>query len=137
MPAGPGYELTFAHLRRDWGMIGIDAARVALGAPADLILIDQVAPANLASWYLRHFTCDVSAICDTAADEALLAARLAPRPADRQAQFVIADRILTELVPFIPLTAPVRWSLVSPRLTGFRPNSFARHPAITLIAERF
>ncbi|MEA3031268.1 MAG: peptide/nickel transport system substrate-binding protein [Sphingomonadales bacterium] len=135
MPAGPGYALTFAHLRRDWRMIGVESERVPLGAPADLILIDQVAPANLASWYLRHFTCDASAVCDAAADEALLAARLAPRTADRQAQFAIAERILTELVPFIPLTAPVRWSLVSPRLTGFRPNSFARHPAIDLIAE--
>jgi peptide/nickel transport system substrate-binding protein len=136
MPEGPGYRLAFAYLRRDWRMIGVEAERVPAGAPTDLILIDQVAPANLASWYLRHFTCDVSAVCDAAADEALLAARLAPRPADRQAQLAAADRILTELVPFIPLTAPVRWSLVSPRLTGFRPNGFARHPAIVLIAER-
>jgi peptide/nickel transport system substrate-binding protein len=135
MPEGPGYRLAFAHLRRDWRMIGVEADWAAMGAPADLILIDQVAPANLASWYLRHFTCDVSAVCDAAADQALLGARLAPTTADRQAQFAIADRILTDLVPFIPLTAPVRWSLVSPRLTGFRPNMFARHPAIVLIAE--
>ena len=44
------------------------------------ILIDEVAPANLASWYLRHFTCEASGICDPAADEALQAARLAPAP---------------------------------------------------------
>jgi oligopeptide transport system substrate-binding protein len=136
IPDGPGYRLVFAQLRRDWRMIGVEAERVAPGAPADLILIDEVAPANLASWYLRHLACDSSAICDAAADQALLAARLARSPAERQAQFAAADRILTELVAFIPLTAPVRWSLVSPRLTGFRPNMFARHPAETLIAER-
>jgi peptide/nickel transport system substrate-binding protein len=136
MPEGPGYRLVFAWLRRDWRMIGVQSERVAMGAPADLVLIDQVAPANLASWYLRHFTCDASALCDPAADQALAAARLAPRAADRQAQLATADRILTELVPFIPLTAPVRWSLVAPRLTGFRPNAFARHPAVVLIAER-
>jgi oligopeptide transport system substrate-binding protein len=136
MPAGPGYRLVFAHLKRDWRMIGVEAEAVAPGAPADLILIDQVAPANLASWYLRHFACDASAICDPAADQALLAARAAPNPAERQARFAEADRILSALAPFIALTAPVRWSLVSPRLTGFRPNPFARHPATTLIAER-
>ena len=135
MPDGPGTRIVFAALRRDWRAIGVDAERVAPGAPADLLLIDQVAPANLASWYLRHFTCDASAICDAAADQAMQAARLAATPAERQAQLAAADRILTALVPFVPLSAPVRWSLVSPRMTGFRPNPFARHPAVTLIAE--
>jgi len=136
MPDGPGYRLAFAYLRRDWRMIGVEAEPAAPGTPADLVLIDQVAPANLATWYLRHFTCDASAICDPAADQALLAARLAPNPAERHLKLAEADRILTALVPFIPLTAPVRWSLVAPRLTGFRPNAFARHPAVVLIAER-
>ncbi|HKR24034.1 MAG TPA: ABC transporter substrate-binding protein, partial [Allosphingosinicella sp.] len=136
MPAGPGHRLIFAHLRRDWRLIGVEAERVAPGAPAELRLVDTVAPANLASWYLRHFTCEASAVCDPAADQALLRARLAGRHPDRTAEFAIADRILTDLTPFIPLTAPVRWSLVSQRLTGFRPNPFARHPAANLIAER-
>jgi oligopeptide transport system substrate-binding protein len=136
MPDGPGYRLVFAYLRHDWRLIGVDAVRVGPGQPADLVFIDEVAPANLASWYLRHFTCEASAVCDPAADAALLAARLAAGPADRQAQFAIADRILTGLTPFIPLTQPVRWSLVPRRLTGFRPNPFARHPAVNLIAER-
>ena len=135
MPDGPGTRIIFAALRRDWQAIGVEVERVAPGAPADLILIDQIAPANLASWYLRHFTCDASAICDAAADQAMQAARLAAAPAERQAQLAAADRILTALVPFVPLSAPVRWSLVSPRMTGFRPNPFARHPAVTLIAE--
>lgn len=136
LPDGPGYRLVFAHLRHDWRLIGVEAVPVGPNQPADLVLIDEVAPANLASWYLRHFTCDVSAVCDVAADVALLAARVTPRPGDRQAQFAAADRILTGLTPFIPLTAPVRWSLVPRRLTGFRPNPFARHPAVNLIAER-
>ena len=136
MPEGPGYRLVFAHLRRDWRLIGVDAERVGPAAPADLRFVDEVAPANLASWYLRHFTCETSAVCDAAADQALLEARDAARPGERAARFALADRILTDLVPFIPLTAPIRWSLVSPRLNGFRPNPFARHPAANLIAER-
>ncbi len=136
IPDGPGYRLVFAYLRRDWRLIGVEAVRTGPGEAADLNFIDEVAPANLASWYLRHFTCEASAICDPAADRALLAARLAPTAAERQAQFALADRILARATPFIPLTAPARWSLVPGRLDGFRPNPFARHPAVNLIAER-
>jgi len=135
LPNGPGYRLVFAYLRRDWRMIGIEAERVPAGQQADLIFIDEVAPANLGSWYLRHFTCEASGVCDPAADTALQAARLATTPAERSAQFALADGILSRAAPFIPLTAPVRWSLVR-RLDGFRPNPFARHPAVNLIAER-
>jgi peptide/nickel transport system substrate-binding protein len=136
MPDGPGYRLVFAYLRRDWRLIGVEAARVGPNDVADMNFIDEVAPANLGSWYLRHFTCEASAVCDAAADAALLAARLAPTAAERQTQFALADGILSRATPFIPLTAPVRWSLVPGRLDGFRPNPFARHPAVNLIAER-
>jgi peptide/nickel transport system substrate-binding protein len=133
LPEGPGWRLVFAHLRRDWATIGVDAERVGPRDSADLRLIDEVAPVTLASWYLRHFTCAASLICDPAADEMLAAARIAPSPANRRGLLANADRILTDTAPFIPLAAPVRWSLVAPRLTGFRPNSFAVHPADELI----
>jgi oligopeptide transport system substrate-binding protein len=134
MPSGPGYRLVFAYLRRDWRMIGIEAQSVDLGTPAELRLIDAVAPAMLSTWYLRHFSCDASRICDPGADQALLAARMAATPAERRVQLVNADQAMVAAVPFIALTSPVRWSLVSPRLTGFRANPFARHPPGTLIA---
>lgn len=136
MPEGPGYRLVFAHLRRDWRLIGVEAVRVGPNEAADMNFIDEVAPANLGSWYLRHFTCEASAVCDATADAALLAARLAPTAAERQTQFTLADGILSRATPFIPLTAPVRWSLVPGRLDGFRSNPFARHPAVNLFAER-
>jgi peptide/nickel transport system substrate-binding protein len=34
---------------------------------------------------------------------------------------------MDQAVLFIPLTAPVRWSLVSSRVKGFAGNRFARH----------
>jgi peptide/nickel transport system substrate-binding protein len=136
LPDGPGYRLFFARLRRDWAAVGVDAVRMPAGAAADLRLVDEIAPAGLASWYLRHFTCEASRICDPAADEMLAAARIAPDAASRREQLANADRILAGLGPFIPLTAPVRWSLVSPRLTGFRPNAFGRHPIGELIPEQ-
>lgn len=135
MPEGPGYRIVFALLRRDWRLVGIEAERVPAQAPADLRLVDAVAPAMLASWYLRHFTCDTDRACDPAADQALEAARVARTQGERQAQLAAADRILTDQTVFVALAAPVRWSLVSPRVTGFRPNPFARHPAGTLIVE--
>jgi peptide/nickel transport system substrate-binding protein len=135
MPEGAGYRLLFAYLRRDWRLIGIEPELVGESEEADLRLIDRVAPARLASWYLRHFTCDGGLVCDAAADQALEAARLAPSGPERQAQLAIADQILSNMVPFVALGTPIRWSLVAPRLTGFRPNPFARHPAATLIAE--
>jgi hypothetical protein len=36
----------------------------------------------------------------------------------------------------VPIAAPVRWTLVAPRLTGFRRNMFARHPPAELIEVR-
>jgi oligopeptide transport system substrate-binding protein len=134
IPEGPGYRLIFAYLRRDWRMIGVDAIRVRAGAPADLRMIDAIAPETMAIWYLRQFSCEARGICDPAADTALQAARVAPGMAERQAQIMQADELLSRLVPFIPLGTPIRWSLVAPRLTGFRPSPFARHPAGTLIA---
>lgn len=133
MPEGPGYHLLFAHLKRDWAAIGVTALRVGSREQADLRLIDEVAPVNLATWYLRHFTCDASAVCDTGADDKLAAARIAGTAAERRTLLAEADRALTDLSIFIPIAAPVRWSLVAPRLNGFRPNAFGRHPAGELL----
>jgi peptide/nickel transport system substrate-binding protein len=136
MPEGPGARLIFAHLRRDWRAIGVEAEQVGPSERADLRFVDEVAPANLASWYLRHFTCDASIVCNTEADAALEAARNAPAFEPRREALAAADRLLTDAVPFIPLAAPVRWSLVSPRLTGFQPNVFGIHSVGSLIAPR-
>lgn len=133
LPEGPGFRLLFAHLRRDWATIGVTSRRVRSGEPADLRLVDDVAPVSLASWYLRRFSCEANPVCDPAADEMMAAARIAPTPANRRGLLANADRILAEAAAFIPIATPVRWSLVSPRLTGFRPNPFAHHAAGELI----
>jgi len=133
LPDGPGYRLLFAFLRRDWATIGVEAQRVAPSEPADLRLIDEVAPVALASWYLRHFTCAAASVCDGDADQALEAARNAPDLETRRSLLQAADARLAAAAPFIAIAAPVRWSLVSPRLTGFRANPFARHPGGELI----
>jgi peptide/nickel transport system substrate-binding protein len=136
MPEGLGYRIVFALLRRDWRLVGVEAEPVAAGAAADLRFVDAVAPASMAAWYLRNFTCDRVRICSLEADAALAAARETQNPAERLERLAEADRLLTEAALFVPISAPVRWSLVSPRLTGFRRNPFGRHSPVELIADR-
>ena len=100
--------MLFARLRHDWRLIGVAAERVAVGAEADLRLVDEVAPAVLASWYLRRFTCSAGPACDPAADLAMEAARTSASRIERRTQLAAADGILAGVAPFIPLTAPVR-----------------------------
>jgi peptide/nickel transport system substrate-binding protein len=127
--------LLFALLKRDWRSIGVTAERVAYTANADLRLIDAVAPANLSTWYLRRFSCGTSAVCSIEAGRELEGARLASTPAERRQRLAEGDRLLAETVPFIAISAPVRWSLVAPRLTGFQTNAFGRHFVGGLIGD--
>lgn len=135
MPEGPGYRLIFAILRRDWRAIGVEAERVAPDADADLRFVDSVAPATMAAWYLRNFTCDRARPCSPEADAALASARETQDVGERRALLAKADRLMTDAILFVPIAAPVRWSLVSPRLTGFRRNVFGRHAPGELIAS--
>jgi len=129
----PGHRILFAHLRRDWRTVGVEAVAVAPDQEAELRLIDEVAPADLVPWYFRQFQCGSTAICDPAADQLVEAARNTPNPAERQALLAQADRLLAAAAPFLPIGQPVRWSVRSERLNGFRPNVYARHAATELI----
>ena len=49
--------------------------------------------------------------------------------ADQRAAFLIeASRLIEEDNLFLPIAAPVRWSLVGSRVEGFAENIVARHP---------
>ena len=128
LPSGPGSAQLFTMIGQDWAAIGVHAVFVPIEADADLRLVDAVAPADIASWYLRRFTCQTSAICSEAADQSLNGARLVPTLAERSALLADADRRLRDVVPFIPIAMPIRWSLVTPALDGFRTNVRGAHP---------
>ncbi len=127
LPEGPGAEIVLGRLQQDWGALGIEVRRAGKGQRADFRLIDEVAPSTSPSWYLRHFRCAVALVCDESIDEILDGARHAPVPDQRSALFQEAARQIDELELFIPIAAPIRWSLVSARVTGFAPNRFAVH----------
>jgi len=127
LPEGPGADQLLAQLQRDWGLLGLKVERVAKGQPADFRLVDLVAPSTSPAWFLRQFRCTATRICSTDADALLDAARAAPVAAQRAALLTEAAHLMDDAVLFIPITAPVRWSLVSNRVKGFAGNRFARH----------
>jgi oligopeptide transport system substrate-binding protein len=130
LPQGPGATLLWGRLAAGLLAIGITPERVGPTAPADLRLLDAVAPYDSARWYLAQ-ACQP---CGGAALPAILAARDAPTMAERAQRLAEADAALTADVAFIPLARPFRWSVVAPRVTGWQPNARAWHPLNRLVA---
>jgi oligopeptide transport system substrate-binding protein len=132
LPDGPGADLLLARLRRDWSVLGVGAERAQRGATADLRLVDAVAPSSSPAWYLRQFRCGVAPVCAEEVDALLEAARTASVLPQRSALLAEAARIVETEQLFIPITAPIRWSLVAPAVVGFAGNRFAVHPLTDL-----
>ena len=127
LPEGPGADLLLAQLQHDWGAIGLTVARAQSPAAADFVLIDEVSPSTSAAWFTRRFRCGAVPICDPEADQLMEAARQTPVPAQRYALLIQAAAKIDGGQLFIPIAAPVRWSLVSNRVLGFAGNRYARH----------
>ena len=132
MPRGPGGDYLLERLRYDWAFLGIKVEPAPSAASADLVWVDEVAPSSTPAWFLRRFRCGNVAICVEAADPLLDSARTAPEPLDRANFFIEAARLMDQAQLFIPVAAPVRWSLVSGRAPGFQENPFARHTLVGL-----
>ena len=128
LPTGPGADLVFARLAADWAPLGIALERAGEGRPADLRLIDQVAPSSSPAWFVRTFRCSVARICLDDADKLMDSARDTPIAIQRAALLAEAGRLIDLENLFMPLAAPIRWSLVSDGVQGFAENIFARHP---------
>lgn len=127
LPDGPGADLLLRRLSQDWGALGIKVERAAEDGPADLRLVDEVAPSSSPAWFVRHFRCAATPICDAQLDEILDSARNTPVLAQRSALLAQAAQRIDALQLYIPIAAPIRWSLVSARISGFAGNRFAIH----------
>ena len=132
LPDGPGAQILYNHLAADWAVLGVQLRRAGKGQPADLKLVDAVAPSTSPAWFVRQFRCAVAPICNEQADSLLDAARAAPVAAQRGALLAEAARKMDDLQLFIPIAAPVRWSLVSGRIEGFAGNRFGIHTLTSL-----
>ncbi|MGF7147684.1 peptide/nickel transport system substrate-binding protein [Sphingomonas zeicaulis] len=132
LPAGPGARLLFAWLRASWHGVGVDLVAVAEGEAADLAVIDSVAPMDSVSWYLDRISCARGYACDPDAEAKRLLGRGAHSLDDRARLLAEAEVAASEAAWFIPLARPLRWSLVSPRLSEYRENARAAHPLTAL-----
>ena len=127
LPDGPGADLLATQLTADFATIGIAVVRVGEGAPADLRLLDRVARYPRAAWFLGQFACSTSRRpCSRAADT--LATRAAADAKTAPLLYAQAERALAQSNIFIPLGAPIRWSLVGTEYGGFSTNRWGFHP---------
>jgi oligopeptide transport system substrate-binding protein len=124
---GPGAVIIFARLAADWGALGLTVERATSPAAADLKLIDLIAPSTSPAWFLREFRCGRVPICDEETDQLLDSARDSPAPAQRYALLAQAAARIDQSHVFMPLTAPIRWSLVGSGIENFAGNRYARH----------
>ena len=127
MPKGPGGELLLQLLMRDWGALGFTVRWTPGPASADFVLIDEVAPSSSPAWFARRFRCGAVAVCDSSMNDILESARTSQVAAQRYALIAQAAQKVDEKQLFIPITAPVRWSLVGNRVQNFAGNRYARH----------
>ncbi|MEJ7934550.1 ABC transporter substrate-binding protein [Sphingobium sp. AN558] len=128
LPAGAGSRLLFASIDRDLRAVGLASTRVAMEDKADLRLIDEVAAYDSALWYLGRIGCSRHVHCSGTANAALHEASLASTLPQRMTRVADAEALMQAHNGYIPLGAPVRWSLVARRLNGFTPSPRARHP---------
>jgi peptide/nickel transport system substrate-binding protein len=126
LPEGPGADILFRELVRDWGAVGLTVERADRDT-ADFALVDEVAPSSSPAWFVRRFRCAAAPICDPQADELMEAARSMPVPGQRYALLTQAAARIEDAQLFIPITSPVRWSLVSGRIQNFGGNRYASH----------
>lgn len=133
LPRGPGSDLLMRQLTTAWAQIGVTVERVAPGEKADLELRDRLARYSSPRWYLNQFHCSLKAsLCSPEADQ-LVGRSLAERDATAREQLLIeAHAALTEREVFIPLGAPVRWSLVRGSIRNYLPNQWGLHPLFPL-----
>ncbi|MBT2185531.1 ABC transporter substrate-binding protein [Sphingobium sp. H33] len=133
LPEGAGASLLFVRLARDFSQIGVRVDRVPIDAPADLRLIDEVAPFDSALWYLSRLDCAAKSLCDPAASKLLASARGAHDEAEQSRLLGEAEQKIVAYVGYIPLGAPIRWALAGKRLSGFQASPRGIHPLNRLI----
>ena len=129
LPEGPGSDILLEGLAQQWGVLGIRLVRVTGGGQADLALRDRVARFGGAQWFLNQFHCSVSrAICSEDVDFLVELASDSADPAESASYLAEAESALTAFNPFIPIGAPIRWSMVRADVEGFAENPWGLHP---------
>jgi peptide/nickel transport system substrate-binding protein/oligopeptide transport system substrate-binding protein len=128
LPAGPGADMLATRLQADFATIGVAVQRVDQRAPADLRLIDEVNGEPTPGWFLQRFGCGLRPqACSPAADALTVQALDAPDANAARGLYAQAEGALLGENLFLPLGAPVRWSLVAGDSLGFALNRWGLH----------
>jgi oligopeptide transport system substrate-binding protein len=102
----------------------------------DLALAEVTAQVPDIVTHLATWRCGRVLPCSAAADRQLLAAADAGSDAPRRlALAAAAEAELMADPAFVPLLRPVRWALVSGRISGFAANALGRHPVARMAIE--
>jgi ABC-type transport system substrate-binding protein len=125
----PGFAMLYNELAAELGEVGITLVRVVPGEAADLALVDRIARYAEPRWFLNQFNCSLHrGLCNSSADAAVQAALAAPDAQARADDLARAEALLTEANVYIPIGAPLRWSMVRGNVDGFAANARAWHP---------
>lgn len=135
LPPGPGSNLLYGIITSDFARIGVPTVRVEPDANADLRLIDEVAPYDSALWYIGRISCAYEISCSAEATDRFQEAQKSRSVGEMSRKIIEAEALMLAHGGYIPLAAPIRWSLVSSRLRGFEPSPRGRHPLNHLLAE--
>ncbi|MFA6218965.1 MAG: ABC transporter substrate-binding protein [Erythrobacter sp.] len=133
LPDGPGSDRLFKALAQDFAAIGVAASRATDTGRADLVLRDRVARFGAPTWFLNQFNCRVSrVVCAEGTDYLVSLANEAKDPAEEASYLAEAEQALTATNLYIPLGAPIRWSLVRGDIGEFLENRWNIHPLFPL-----
>ena len=133
LPPGPGSDLLFQGIEQAWAEIGVRAVQVLPGAGAELEWRDRLARYSSPRWYLNQFNCELEVgLCSEAVDEMVRESLTVTDVRAKQRMLAEAHAILVAEEVFIPLGAPVRWSLVRGSINNYEANAWGLHPLFPL-----
>lgn len=125
----PGFAMLFNELAAQLLQVGIVLERVGADQPSDLALVDRIARYAEPRWFLNQFNCTLHrGLCNSDADASVQAALVTDDPEERADAIAHAEALLTAANVFIPIGAPLRWSMVRGTVDGFAANAWAWHP---------
>tara|TARA_A100001391_G_scaffold101953_1_gene67753 strand:- start:9663 stop:11204 length:1542 start_codon:yes stop_codon:yes gene_type:complete len=126
---GPGLDLLLQGLAEQLATVNIRLERADDPAKADLVLVDRVARFSDPRWFLNQFACSLrQGLCSEQADSFVAQSMNALDPIVRASLIAQAELQLARENVYIPIGAPIRWSLVRSGSKGFSPNRYAFHP---------
>lgn len=125
----PGLGILYNALAGQFSQMGITLERVEPGKAADLALVDRVARYPAPQWFLNQFNCALRrGLCSREADAEVRESLAASDMQARNDALARAEAMLSAANVYIPLAAPLRWSLVRGNVDGYTANPWAFHP---------